>query len=207
MPSRHMPRRAQHDPARTVRCRLIHCGWALACPQQTVAVGQRPPFATRQQQQGPPCCAKASPVPAEPQRPQILGCSGPESLQLCCRSSSLTDSTSRKMTMISRFNALAAVLLAASLAACSQTSMAPPMSGNSNASSQAPQPSNSLPEGSAVNAPLTNSTGVVGETQVAPTPSIRRPARRVRRPVHRRPRMARPATPVAPAAPAGTTPQ
>ena len=103
-----------------------------------------------------------------------------------------------------RFNALSALLLAASLAACSQTSDAPPVSGNSNASSQAPQPANSLPQGSAVNAPLTNPSGVVGETQVAPTPSVRRPARRPRRPVHPRPRAA---APVAPAATTGTTPQ
>ncbi len=109
--------------------------------------------------------------------------------------------------MISRFNALSALLLAASLAACSQTSDAPPVSANSNASSQAPQPANSLPEGSAVNAPITSQTGVVGETQVAPTPRIRRPARPAR--PHRRlfHRRSSATAPVAPAAPTGTTPQ
>ena len=104
--------------------------------------------------------------------------------------------------MMSRFNALSALLLAASLAACAQTSDAPPVSANSNASSQAPQPPNSLPDGSAVNAPLTSQTGTVGETQVAPAPtraSARRSTRRHRRPAaHRR----------APAAaPVGTTAQ
>lgn len=106
--------------------------------------------------------------------------------------------------MMSRFNALSALLLAASLAACAQTSDAPPVSANSNAASQAPQPANSLPEGAAVNAPITSQTGVVGEAQVAPTPRIRRPARHHRRLFHRRPSTT---TPVAPAAPTGTTPQ
>lgn len=103
--------------------------------------------------------------------------------------------------MMSRFNVLSALLLAASLAACAQTSDMPPVSANSNASSQAPQPANSLPEGSAVNAPLSGQTGVVGETQVAPTPSVRRSARRHRRPVHARMRT------MAPMAPTGTMPQ
>ena len=88
--------------------------------------------------------------------------------------------------MMSRFKIMPALLLAASLAACAQTSDAPPVSANSNASSQAPQPANSLPEGSAVNAPLTGQTGVVSETQVAPTrTAARRPARRARRPIAR----------------------
>lgn len=89
---------------------------------------------------------------------------------------------------MTRFNTLAAVLLAASLAACSQTRVAdtPPVSANSSASSQMPQPANSLPEGAAVNAPLNGQTGVVSETQVAPTrASAHRPSRRARRHVTR----------------------
>jgi len=65
------------------------------------------------------------------------------------------------------------------LAACSQESKAPPVSTDTGglsggSSSQMPQPPNSLPLGSAVNAPLDPGAGNVGTTRVGPSrPAIR----------------------------------
>ena len=56
---------------------------------------------------------------------------------------------------------------------CTAESQQAPVSSLSPASigpsSQSPQPSNSLPEGSAVNAPLTGPVGNVGTTRVGPS--------------------------------------
>ena len=54
-----------------------------------------------------------------------------------------------------------------------------PVSSIGSASSSAqPQPPNSLPEGAAVNAPLTSATGAVSTTTVAPAAGTAAPARR-----------------------------
>ena len=54
-----------------------------------------------------------------------------------------------------------------------------PVSSIGGASSSAqPRPPNSLPEGAAVNAPLTSATGAVSTTTVAPTAGTAAPARR-----------------------------
>lgn len=58
-------------------------------------------------------------------------------------------------------------------AGCAAESRQPPMSSSSPASpgaaSQEPEPPNSLPRGSAVNAPLTTQPGDVGTTRVGPS--------------------------------------
>ena len=61
-------------------------------------------------------------------------------------------------------------------AGCSAESTAPPMSTSRNspgAASQEPEPSNSLPRGASVDAPLTGPVGNIGNTRVGPatTPS------------------------------------
>ena len=58
--------------------------------------------------------------------------------------------------MISRFNSLAVLLLAASLAACSTGSNTTPTDVGT---SSMPQPANSLPPGDSVNAPVAPPTG------------------------------------------------
>jgi len=135
-------------------------------------------------------------------------CSLDDPLQPCRRLSSFARPTLQKVTAMSRFNMLPALLLAASLAACAQGSPsanAPPTSTNSNSASQMPQPPNSLPDGASVNAPIAGQTGVVGTTEVASPVrrvSARRPARRSRPSVRR----ARPSA-ATPASTQGTAPQ
>lgn len=64
------------------------------------------------------------------------------------------------------------VLALGSLGACAPSNPStgqPPVSTNVTGSSGTmPQPPNSLPDGAAVNAPLTRPTGVVGTTRVTP---------------------------------------
>ena len=79
---------------------------------------------------------------------------------------------------------LASALFAlASLGACAESAdhsrHARPVPSVGRASSSAqPQPPNSLPEGAAVNAPLTPATGVVATTPVSPAAGTAAPARR-----------------------------
>lgn len=97
---------------------------------------------------------------------------------------------------------LSALLLAASLAACSTSGPAIPPSGVGS-SSQMPQSPNSLPPGDVTAAPMAADTGIVGRTQVGSgrtqmtsgRRAVRRSARRTQRRVARRPaRVAAPAS-------------
>ena len=59
-------------------------------------------------------------------------------------------------------------------AGCAAESKVPPMSSSRNspgAASQEPEPANSLPRGSSVNAPLTGPVGNLGTTRVGPAMS------------------------------------
>lgn len=68
-----------------------------------------------------------------------------------------------------RSSAAVLLLVVLSLAACAQESKAPPISTNAvGPSSQMPQAPNSLPRGSAVNAPLDPVQGNLGTTRVGP---------------------------------------
>ncbi len=61
-------------------------------------------------------------------------------------------------------------LVVLSLAGCAQDSKAPPVSTNTiGPASQMPQPPNSLPRGSAVDAPLDPAQGNLGTTRVGPS--------------------------------------
>ena len=88
-----------------------------------------------------------------------------------------------------RFKALSALLLAASLAACGSSGN-PPATIDTNASSQMPQPANSLPPGDSTLAPTAPGTGVVGRTRVGRSTryATRHTVRRHRRAVHHRAR-------------------
>ena len=65
------------------------------------------------------------------------------------------------------------LLAVLAIAGCAAESRQAPVSSvaplSAGPSTSEPQPSNSLPRGSAVNAPLTPSVGNVGTTQVGPT--------------------------------------
>ena len=67
------------------------------------------------------------------------------------------------------------LLAVLAVAGCAAGSQAPPSSSvrplAAGSSSSEPQPSNSLPQGSSVNAPLTPSAGDVGSTRVGPARS------------------------------------
>ena len=68
-----------------------------------------------------------------------------------------------------RSSAAVLLLVVLSLAACAQESKAPPISTDMvGPSSQMPQAPNSLPRGSAVNAPLDPAQGNLGTTRVSP---------------------------------------
>ena len=68
------------------------------------------------------------------------------------------------------------LLALASLGACAFESTAPPVSSATASRTAEPQPPNSLPDGSAVNAPLTPGAGNIATTRVGPSTTT--PARR-----------------------------
>lgn len=66
-------------------------------------------------------------------------------------------------------------LALAALGACAYESTDPPVSSPTASRTAEPQPPNSLPEGAAVNAPLTPAAGNVATTRVGPSTTTRAP--------------------------------